>query len=139
MNLSPSSLDAFRELGLKADQRLEEVWQRVDDGCLNLVVLKFSAGVLTFTVDADTDTVEVRHEEAEAFDFSGLIRASDLTTWSSLIGQSFGWGWVTINKQGYQDGVILSFGGLQPSVLLVAAASSLRVYAMKDVTEGRSV
>lgn len=135
MNLSPSSLDAFRELGLKADQRLEEVWQHVEDSSRDFIALKFTAGVLVFAVNADTDTVEVRHEEAEPFDFSGLIRASDSTPWSSLIGQSFGWGWVAINQQGYQDGVLLSFGGLQPSVLIVAAASSLRVYEI-NVTPG---
>ena len=131
-----SALDAFQELAQKEDQNLEDVLQRVEDGCLDLVALKFSAGVLTFAADADTDTVEVRYEEGEAFDFSRLTRATDLTPWSSLIGQSFGWGWVTINQQGYQDGVLLSFGGLQPSVLIVAAASSLRVFEMKDVTHG---
>ena len=127
---SQSSLDAFQELSQKEDQRLEEVWQRVEDGCRELIALKFSAAVLTFAVDPDADTVEVRCQEAETLDSSGLSRADAVAPWSALIGRPFGWGWVAINQQGYQDGVLLSLGGLEPSVLLVAAASSLRVYAV---------
>lgn len=131
-----SSLDVFQEIGRKEGQRLEEVWQRVEDGSRDLLVLQFSAGALAVAVDADTDTVEARYEEAEAFNSSGLIRAGTFAPWASLIGQTFGWGGVVINQQGYQDGVLLSFGGLQPSVLLVAAASSLRVYSMSEATNG---
>jgi Family of unknown function (DUF6334) len=131
-----SSLDAFHELDCKEDQRLQEVLQCVENGCLNLIALKFTAGVLIFAVDPDADTVEVSYEEANAFNDSGLVHAGALAPWSALIGQPFGWGWVTINQQGYQDGVLLSFGGLQPSVLLVAAAASLRIYGIKDMTNG---
>jgi hypothetical protein len=129
---SQSCLDAFQEMTLKEDQRLEEVWQRVEDGCRELVALRFPTGVLTFTVDPDADTVEVRYQDAETLDLGGLVRVSALSPWSSVIGRPFGWGWVAINQQGYQDGVLLSFGGLEPSVLLVAAASSLRVYAVNE-------
>jgi len=131
-----SSLDAFQELALKERQRLEEVWQRVADGSLDLVVLKFSAGVLALAVEADADTVEVRYEDAGAFDDSGLVRAGAVAPWSTLIGESFGWGWVATNQQGYQDCILLSFGGLQPSVMLIAAASSLRIYGVKELTSG---
>jgi len=130
-----SALDAFQELALRDDQRLEEVWQRVASGCRELIALKFPAGVLTFTADPDADTVEVRCQEAETFDPSGLVRA-DNPPWASLIGRPFGWGWIAINQQGYQDGALLSFGGLEPSVLLVAAASSLRVYAVNELANG---
>ncbi len=131
-----SSLDAFQELAIKEDQRLAEVWRHVEDGCVDFLALKFPAAVLTFTVDADDDTVEVRGQEAETFDPSGLVRADAVAPWSSWIGRSFGWGWVTVNQQGYQDGVLLSFGGLEPCVLLVAAASSLRVYTVTEPANG---
>ena len=129
---SQSSLDAFQELAQKEDQKLEEVWQRVEDGCRELIALKFSEGVLTFTVDPDADTVDVRCLDADAFDPSGLVPAPATAPWTALLGRSIGWGWVAINQQGYQDGVLLSFGGLEPSVLLVAAASSLRVYSVNE-------
>jgi hypothetical protein len=127
-----SSLDAFQELSLKENQRLEEVWRRVEDGCRDFIALKFSAGVLAFSVDDDDDTVEVRCQETETFDPTGLDRADAVAPWSSWTGKPFGWGWVAINQQGYEDGILLSFGGLEPSVLLVAAASSLRVYAVSE-------
>jgi len=127
-----SALDAFQELTLKDEQRLEAVLQRIEDGCRNLVALKFPAGMMTFAADADSDEVEVRFQETETFDPSGLARADTVAPWSSLIGRPFGWGWAAVNQQGYQDGVLLSFGGLEPSVLLVAAASSLRVYSVND-------
>ncbi len=129
---SQSCLDAFQELTLKEEQRLEEVWQRVEEGCRELVALKFSAGVLTFEVDADTDTVEARFQETEAFNPAGLTRADADAPWLSLMRRSFGWGWVAINQQGYHDGVLLSFDGLEPSVLLVAAASALRIYTVNE-------
>jgi hypothetical protein len=133
-NCGPS-LDAFHEVALKEAQKLDEVWQRVEDRCRELVALKFSAGVLTFAADADTDTIEVRFQEAETFDASGLVQADATAPWSSLIGRPFGWGWIVINQQGYQDGVLLSFDGLHPTVLLVAAASSLRVYSVNEDAE----
>lgn len=134
---SQSSLDAFQELAQKDDQKLEEVWQRVEDGCRELIALKFSEGVLTFTVDPDTDTVEVRRLDAEAFDPSGLVLAPATAPWTGLLGRPFGWGWAAVNQQGYQDGVLLSFGGLEPSVLLVVAASSLRVYAVNELANNK--
>ena len=67
-----SALDAFQELTLKDEQRLEAVLQRIEDGCRGLVALKFSAGVMTFAADADTDEVEVRFQEFETFDPTGL-------------------------------------------------------------------
>jgi Family of unknown function (DUF6334) len=127
-----SCLDAFQELSQKDGQKLEGVFQRVEDGCLDLIALRFPAGMLAIAADADTDTVEVRYHEAETFDKAGLVRVSAHPPWSSLIGQCFGWGWSTINQQGYQDGVLLSFDGLVPSVMLLVAASSFRVCVVNE-------
>jgi hypothetical protein len=132
---SQSGLDAFQELTQKEEPRLLEVYQRVQDGCRDLIVLKFSSGALTFAGDPDADTVEVRYQETETLDLRGLDRATALAPWSSLVGRPFGWGWVATNQQGYPDGVLLSFDGLEPSVLLVAAASSLRVYLVKEAAD----
>lgn len=126
------SLDAFEELTRRGTQRLEEVWQRVEDGCRERIALKFTTGVLTFAADADDDTAEAACQDVETFDPAGMDRADGLAPWASLIGRLFGWGWAAINQQGYPDGVLLSFDGLQPWVLLVAAASSLRVYAVQE-------
>ena len=129
-----SSLDAFHELTSKEEQKLESVSQRFEDGCRDLIVLRFAAGALVFLADADTDTIEVRYQESGSFDFPGLRRVDDASPWLSLVGRTFGWGSVTINQQGYQDGVLLSFGGLEPSVALTVAASSLKVFEMTEST-----
>jgi len=41
--------------------------------------------------------------------------------------KSFGWGWLTINQQGYIDGDMLSFAGITPRLLITVVASSLKV------------
>lgn len=48
--------------------------------------------------------------------------------WQKLIGKECGWTWVTINQQGYRDGVLLSFSGIVPSVMLHVIASSIEVF-----------
>jgi hypothetical protein len=48
--------------------------------------------------------------------------------WREFVGQPFGWGWAVMNQQGYSDGVLLSFGGVTPQVLLEVIASSLKTH-----------
>jgi hypothetical protein len=124
------SLDAFDELSSEEDLTLEDVFERVEDGCREAVALKFSNAVLTIKVDPDSDTMEVRCQRAELFDTAGMTSVRGSPAWVSLVGQVFGWGWVTINQQGYQDGVVLSFDGLEPNVMLTAAGSSIRIYSI---------
>lgn len=133
LEIRQTSLDAFHELSSKNEQTLENVFEVVEDKCREAIALKFSAGVLVLTVDADNDTIEVRFQELVSFDPAGFKSVKARSPWRSLIGQSIGWGWVTINQQGYQDGVLLSFDGLEPSVMLAVAASSLRVYSIGEV------
>ncbi len=129
-----SALDTFHELASKEEQKLEGVFQRVEDSCRDLIVLRFASYALSFLAELDYDTIEVRCQEADAVDVSGLKSVDAVSPWSSLIGRPFGWGWVAINQQGYQDGVLLSFGGLKPSVLLMVEASSICVFAMSETS-----
>jgi hypothetical protein len=129
-----TALDAFQELSSREDLRLVGVFERITDGCRDVIVLKFPDAVLALAVDADTDTIEVRCHDAASFDLADLTCINDAPPWPSLCGKSFGWGWVTINQQGYQDGVVLSFNGLEPSVMLNVAAASLGMYSIADRT-----
>jgi hypothetical protein len=88
-------------------------------------------GEMSFTVKAreDDDTVEFWTEETAAV-IAG-IDASKSQPWCGLIGKPFGWGWVAINQQGYCDGILLSFGGIDPQVMLNVIASST-----KEITLG---
>jgi hypothetical protein len=56
----------------------------------------------------------------------GWIDASQSKPWSSFIGKTFGWGWITINQQDALDGILLSFDGIIPEVMLNVIASSIK-------------
>jgi hypothetical protein len=43
----------------------------------------------------------------------------------SLIGEAFGLGWITTNQQDALNGILLSFGGIRPQVMLNLVASSI--------------
>ena len=74
------------------------------------------------TAEPDDETVIV---SAGSFDPEGGIDLSE--SWRDLIGAEFWWGWIAVNQQGYSDGVLLSFNGIDPQVLLNVIASSIVV------------
>jgi len=47
--------------------------------------------------------------------------------WREFIGRSFGWGWLIMNQQGYIDGLLIGFDGIEPAVLLNVLASSIKI------------
>jgi hypothetical protein len=128
---SQTALDAFQELATSDALALLSVHERIVDGCRELIVLKFRDVMLSLGADADTDTIEVRCQDSDSLDLSGLDRVDAQQPWAEVIGKDFGWGWVTVNQQGYQDGVLLSFGGLDPSVLLSVTASAIGIYSIR--------
>ena len=115
------SLDNFRRID---GQVLRSVWQVSDEGCLSRITLYFDQSCFTIEARPDDDTVEFWTKDAAAV-FKEGIDASQSKPWNSLIGKSFGWGWVIINQQGYCDGVLLSFAGITPQVILNVVASSI--------------
>jgi hypothetical protein len=55
-----------------------------------------------------------------------------VASWKELLGKECGWTWVAINQQGYCDGVMLSFDGIVPTVLLHVIASSIEVFSIRS-------
>jgi hypothetical protein len=55
-----------------------------------------------------------------------MARRKHSEPWRNLIGQAFGWGWITINQQDALDGILLSFDGIIPLVMLNVIASSIK-------------
>jgi len=106
-------------------QTLRAVWRIDDHGNYARVILDFDK--TSFVVEAcpDDDTVEFWTEETIVA-AEDRTDASKATTWTGVIGKPFGWGWITINQQGYCDGILLSFGGISPQVMLQVVASSLK-------------
>ena len=119
-------LDSFYTLASAEPETLGAVYENISDGCRDALVLQFTTRSLLFRATAEDDTIGVLCEEA-ALDMSSWSRVDASEPWKSLVGTVFGWGWVTINQQGYCDGVLLSFDGLVPTVLLCVLGSSIVV------------
>ena len=119
-----SFLDAFAAMGRTESARLVDVLERLDDGQCDSVALVFSTQALILKANGDNDTIVVATVPANE-PLSGFRPSLD-PTWARLRGKEFGWGWVTVNQQGYCDGVLLSFETLEPCVLINVIASSLK-------------
>ena len=110
---------------LISGQPLQAVWQVQTEGCLGEFLFSFGSNTLSVSVVEEDDSIEisasVATDSANRFDVSGQ------EPWSMFLGKPFGWGWLTVNQQGYCDGVLLSFGGIMPQVMLNVVASSIKV------------
>jgi hypothetical protein len=95
-------------------------------------VLRFNTKCLRFTANPDDNTMMVRGEDASSLDTLGWTCLDCKEPWQSLIARSFGGGWVTINQQGSCDGVLLSFNGMQPTIMLGVVGSSLTINRIID-------
>jgi hypothetical protein len=94
---------------------------------LNRVIFDFDRGALVIEGDPDDDSIEVRLMNHGEIESTQAVTVTHLDPWAPFIGKPFGWGWITVNQQGYCDGVLLSFGGIDPQLLLTVAASALVV------------
>lgn len=94
------------------------------------LMLIFGSECLTLQCDPDLDTVAV------SFGAIALSKdTEDLTgsaAWSRFIGKEFCWGWLTVNQQGYTDGVLLSFDGVVPEVGVSVVASSFETLEIRQ-------
>lgn len=94
---------------------------------LERVIFDFDKGALVVEGNPDDDSIEIRLVSQGEFAGIQAVAASHLDPWAPFIGKPFGWGWITVNQQGYCDGLLLSFGGIDPQLLLTVAASALVV------------
>lgn len=117
-------LSAFHSI---SGQPLQAVWQIHTEGSLDRFILDFGTHALIVNADEDDDSIELSISVAADSHKSGDVDASHLEPWDKFIGMSFGWGWVTVNQQGYCDGLLLSFEGIVPQIILNVIASSIKV------------
>jgi hypothetical protein len=122
MTLAPL-MDGFHAV---SGQILRAVWRTIVEGSVEKVVLDFDQLSLVIEADPDTDTVRLRADNKANSHGGHCINTSASETWGSVVGRSFGWGWITMNQQGYCDGVLLSFDGITPQIMLAVVASSLK-------------
>lgn len=129
-------LDVFHSLGEAA---LHLVAYFHADGCLNKLVFSFGPKSLVVVADEDEDTVAISIANTDVLELSVASDVSATPLWRPLLGKPFGWGYIVINQQGYCDGLLLSFGGIRPNVLLNVIASSIRVSAISDAPPTSSI
>jgi hypothetical protein len=115
-----SKLQEVGQLPLRAVRQIET------EGYLERIILDFDSLFLIVSVDPDSDSVDFEIVYSTETNKTSGIDVSGRDPWSNFIDEPFGWGWVTVNQQGYCDGLLLSFKGIFPQVLLNVAASSIK-------------
>jgi hypothetical protein len=113
---------------------VRSIWYVWKDGCLAEIVLSFDNESIVFEAESEYDSVGINIVQRSQMDslLASAIAAPPM--WNKYVGQRFGWGWITINQQNVLDGVILSFNGIFPNLLLNVAASSIRVHEVSDAS-----
>ena len=121
-NLHPLPLEFHRING----HALRAVWHVYSDQCLDKIILEFDQDCLIAEAEPADDTIVFRSGSKSALSRDQWQDASNSEPWRDLIGRAFGWGWVTINQQDFLDGILLSFDGITPQVMLNVIASSIK-------------
>jgi hypothetical protein len=89
--------------------------------------LRFRERLLVISANAEDDSIDLSLTTIGDSDEKGGPALNQRRPWNEVIGRSFGWGWITVNQQGYCDGILISFGGIVPTLAINVAASSLQV------------
>jgi hypothetical protein len=122
----PPALDSMLLEFCRFDlQPLRAVQRHLNGGWLDKIRLEFDDESLLVEAEPDYDTITVRHISNNEDSTVDWLDASNSEPWSCFIGKPFGWGWLTINQQGYHDGVLLSFDGIEPGIILNVMASEI--------------
>lgn len=104
---------------------LRAVWRVYKEQSLYKIVLEFDQTSLVVEAEAYDDTIVFHLVSNNDSDIHGWIDASHSELWSGFIGKTFGWGWIIINQQDALDGILLSFDGITPQLMLIVMASSI--------------
>ncbi len=113
-------LSAFHEVD---GALLESVRLVRTEGMITQLALQLGSKVLVIRAEAEDDTADLTIQSV----IPDGEMVNDHQPWSEVIGKQIGWGWVMVNQQGYLDGVLLSFGGVVPEILVAVVASGLLV------------
>lgn len=122
-----------------SERELKAVWRVYEEGCLATVILEFDQVSLLAEAQPADDTLAFKVISNE-HNFPGRINAGNSVPWNEFVGMKFGWGWVVINQQDALDGILLSFDGITPQVLLTVVASSINESGIRNyvVTSGQT-
>ena len=106
-------------------QPLESVWRVYEAQSLDKIILQFAS--LTFTIEAEPDDDTIKFDvTSKQQPNKNWCQASSFEPWSRVVGKPFSWGWLTINHLDAIDGILLSFSGNTPQVLVTVVGSSIK-------------
>lgn len=91
------------------------------------MILDFGPVSLIVNGIPDDDSIDFNIAKTADLRVTSRKDASESAFWKDSIGQPFGWGWITVNQQGYCDGLLMSFGGIEPLILMNVIASSIQL------------
>ncbi len=124
-NLHPDLHPLLLEFHRINGHPLRAVWHVYTEQCLDKVALEFDQDSLVVEAESYDDTVVFRVISNNDRNTDGWVDASHSEPWSGFVGRTFGWGWITINQQDALDGILLSFEGITPQLMLNVMASSI--------------
>ncbi len=112
---------------------LQDVLEKMVDGCRDQLILNLGDCFLRFGVDIDTDTITSEFQPSPLRTKRGYRSIQSAKPWEKYVGKECGWTWLAWNQQGYLDSVLLSFDGIEPNVLLNTIGSSIDVFVISLV------
>lgn len=138
MEIQTSDQEALRSFSSLAEEETEPlrgIYEKTADGCREALVFAFAEKALVIEANPEDDTVQIACKDNITEQVAGLTPISRHSPLGKWIGKRFGWGWITINQQGYRDGVLLSFGDrvFPPALLLEVSASSIGIHEISEL------
>jgi len=125
-NLHPELQPLLLQFHKISGEFLRSVWRVYNENDLDKVALGFDQNTLIVEADAYDDTIVFRVVRNTELNTEGWVDSGHSELWSRIVGRVFGWGWLAINQQDALDGILLSFDGITPQIMLSVMASSIK-------------
>jgi hypothetical protein len=125
-NLHPELQPLLLRFHEISEESLRSVWHVYTESNLDKIALGFDQNTLIVEADAYDDTIVFSIVRTTDFNTEGWVDTAHSEPWRRFIGKVFGWGWIIINQQDALDGILLSFDGITPQLMLSVMASSIK-------------
>jgi Family of unknown function (DUF6334) len=114
---------------------LKNVFEKIVHGCRDEIVLDLGDCCLRIGVDINYDTLLFRFQSRPFRHTKGWVSLRNLEPWKKCTGKECAWTWLAVNQQGYLDTALISFDGIEPSIMLQGIASSVEVFTVAPAKE----
>jgi hypothetical protein len=117
---------------------LKDVLEKVEFGCRDELILDWGDCVLRFHVNSVTDTVISQFDSSPLPSRKEYRSIRSAKPWKGFVGKWCGGTWLTVDQEGYWDGAMIGFDGIEPNILLQTIASSLKVFVIGSAEKTKS-